>query len=82
MRKLTRPFIRFLVPAAVVLAVWQVTALGVELIRGVTFPGPWQTGARLFDLLSGEAFLDASLYTHALDSRRRRLHRDDGRSHR
>ena len=64
-------FVALLLPVAVLLAVWQVTAFGVELIRDVTFPGPLQTGTRLIALLGGEPFLDTSLYSHTLDSLKR-----------
>jgi ABC-type nitrate/sulfonate/bicarbonate transport system permease component len=50
------------------LAVWQVTAMGITHARGVAFPTPWTTCRRLGSLLAGTPLLDASIYRHVGDS--------------
>jgi len=53
-----------ILPFLIVLAVWQIAALSILHYRGVAFPTPCQTLLRLVGLLTGERFLDYSLYKH------------------
>lgn len=73
MLNLLKKILQWLIPVAVVLTAWQITALGVGIFRGVSFPGPWQTGARFFSLVSGELLSSVSLYAHTMDSLKRWL---------
>ena len=58
----------FVAPLVLVVVCWQVVAAVVTSVRGVPFPTPWTTGARLLALLGGESLLDYSIYRHTLDS--------------
>lgn len=60
-----------LLSVAVVLLIWQFTALGVEFFRQVSFPGPFQTAERLWVLIAGDTLSNVSIYTHTLDSLKR-----------
>ena len=54
-----------------VLLLWEGLALTVTWLRGVFFPSPWDTLAKLWRMLLGKPFLDHSIYTHTLDSLQR-----------
>ncbi len=63
--------IRGLAPLAIVLIVWQAAAYLVLSLRGVAFPTPWETLAKLGTLLAGEPVSRRTLYVHLMDSLRR-----------
>ena len=52
---------------------WQVVAVCVSALRGVDFPTPITTLSHLMRLLTGEEFIEYSLYRHIGDSLRRWL---------
>ena len=58
-------------PLIVVLALWEMLALVVHWMRGIPFPGPWDTVVRLAALAGGRPVLDYSLYWHIADSLQR-----------
>ncbi len=47
-----------------VLLSWELVALLVNALRGVTFPTPVETLVKLLHMLGGRPFLDHSIYTH------------------
>ncbi len=63
-----RRFLTGLLPFLIFLLLWQIVAFGVESLRAVPFPTPWQTFVRLGRLASGERLSDALLYRHLCDS--------------
>lgn len=52
----------------ILIGVWNGVAEVVSAMRGVAFPTPWQTVARLAVLLAGNPFLGHPLYVHAAHS--------------
>ncbi|MGE4560287.1 MAG: ABC transporter permease [Desulfobulbus sp.] len=62
-----------LLPLLLILALWQVTAQVVLMVRGVSFPTPWQTAVVLKDLAGGQRLLDYSIYHHLGSSLQRWL---------
>ena len=57
-----------LAPFVLALLTWSVVAAVVSATRGVSFPAPSQTFARLLELAKGTPILDHTLYCHAWDS--------------
>jgi ABC-type nitrate/sulfonate/bicarbonate transport system permease component len=57
-----------LAAAAIGVVLWHLVALGAGWVRGVDFPTPWDTAARLWDLVRGRPLADHLLYRHLLDS--------------
>ena len=59
---------RLLLSLLIAAVLWQVVALTVGALRGVPFPTPLQTVARLLVLLRGKPLADHTLYHHIGDS--------------
>ncbi len=68
-----RKAIEATVPVAIALVIWQTAAQAVFHFRGVAFPTPWETFARLADLFGGDSLLKHSLYVHIMASLKRWL---------
>ncbi len=62
-----------ILPLVIVLFVWQAAALAVMVLRGVAFPTPWETFARLAQLAGGDRLSNHSLWVHVGTSLRRWL---------
>ncbi len=50
------------------LFVWQLIAIWVFQLKGITFPAPFDTAGRLGDLLMGARLYDQTIYDHMLSS--------------
>jgi ABC-type nitrate/sulfonate/bicarbonate transport system permease component len=48
----------------IIIIVWQLVSLWISHSRGITFPTPWQTSARLIGFINGEDLYDLSIYQH------------------
>jgi ABC-type nitrate/sulfonate/bicarbonate transport system permease component len=59
---------KMVMPVLIVMVCWQSVALLVTELRGVPFPAPWGTCARLSALISGQLLSDHTLYRHIMDS--------------
>lgn len=55
-------------PFALMMIVWQCAAWTVTWMRGVPFPTPMETGARLLGMLGGSPMMDHTIYRHAAAS--------------
>lgn len=66
-------WLHVIVPAAVVLGVWELAAQVVILTRAVAFPTPWQTAVRLAQFMNGETLSNHGLVVHIASSLRRWL---------
>lgn len=66
--KLLWPFIRFFLPAILVIAMWSVLAWSVTHWRGVIFPTPWDTFQQGLSLLKGQPLNGHTIYRHVGDS--------------
>ena len=55
---------RFLLPLVFGLGLWQCVAMAVQFLRGAPFPAPWECFVGLYQLLSGELFLENTIYAH------------------
>jgi len=62
-----------LLPLAIVLLIWQAAAQTVLMLRGVAFPTPWETFARLAQLAGGDRLSNHSLWAHIAGSLKRWL---------
>jgi len=68
LRRLCRRITAVVAPAALIWAVWQLTAVLVTWRRGIPFPTPWETIVRLAELARGVPMLKHSVYRHTWDS--------------
>lgn len=57
-----------IVPLLIFIVLWQMIAVMVTYIRGVPFPTPWLTAAKLGDLFGGQLLSDHTIYRHIADS--------------
>jgi ABC-type nitrate/sulfonate/bicarbonate transport system permease component len=57
-----------LITVFIILIVWYGLAVGVSILRGVTFPTPRTTLIKLWTLFSGEPLSGHSIYKHTLQS--------------
>ncbi|NLX17747.1 MAG: ABC transporter permease subunit [Desulfobulbus sp.] len=73
MSRFSQQWVRCAQSFVVVLAVWFLIAWGVQKVRGVDFPTPWQTGIRLWALVSGAPLADQTLWLHIQESLKRWL---------
>jgi NitT/TauT family transport system permease protein len=53
-----------LLAMGIIMLIWQLVALWISHSRGITFPSPLQTSARLLTLFSGDSLYDQSIYQH------------------
>lgn len=53
-----------LLAMVIIMVIWQLVALWIGHSRGITFPSPLQTSARLLTLFSGDNLYDQSIYQH------------------
>jgi len=60
--------LQLLLPYLFFLIAWQIAAVTVQYFKGAPFPTPFATLARGFELLTGEYFLQHSIYEHLFAS--------------
>jgi NitT/TauT family transport system permease protein/taurine transport system permease protein len=63
-KKFYAPLLRYLAGVCVLLAIWQIIAVSVLLVRDVPFPGPLQTFSRLGELLAGAGLANQPFLRH------------------
>jgi NitT/TauT family transport system permease protein/taurine transport system permease protein len=73
MSSLGKKILLALLPLAVILGIWQAAAETVMMVRGVAFPTPWETFARLAQLTGGDRLSNYSLWVHIVSSLQRWL---------
>jgi ABC-type nitrate/sulfonate/bicarbonate transport system permease component len=66
--KTITPIARAALPLLLAVSVWYAVALAIESYRGVAFPTPLETAARLTELFAGDTLSRHTLYRHLGDS--------------